>query len=104
MRDLGRVGNLGTSVDVLYLELISKDDDSYSVGQNIMYLDEFPRDEWEIKIVRSWYLQGNTIDATVLEDYRDVKWVHLNETLYINNYVWFVFILFFRTGNQTTLS
>lgn len=38
-----------------------------------MYFDEFPRDDWAIKIVRFWYLQGNTIDAKVIESYRDVE-------------------------------
>lgn len=41
-----------------------------------MYIDEFRREDWEIKMVRSWYLQGNTIDVNVIKKYWEVKCVN----------------------------
>lgn len=51
---------------------------SITVGQNRAYLREFPGYNWEIKIIREWYLEGNSIkesDRDVLKKWRSIRYL-----------------------------
>lgn len=47
-----------------------KDDQAHSVGQNIFFKIGSAADpHWKPKAMRSWFLQGNLINATIWNDY-----------------------------------
>lgn len=46
-----------------FIQLISIDNNEYSVGQNIIFIRKFPDSKWPTFAVRSWFQEGANFDS-----------------------------------------